>query len=312
MKKFLFKLGVFCFMFFLGYVCILPLWFKLMPYQLGKNIIYKESDVLALSLPELKTNNNYDILFLGSSHTYRGLDPRIFEKNNIKIFSMGSSAQSHEQTNILVERYLCLASPSIVAYEVYPRMFGTDGNKSAISLLASLDYRADLNTFLTENLSTKKINSFIYNQYSQKFSFLNNSKILDVSKRSYVGFGCKEKKVSNSYKSSVIEKFSWEIYDKQIKAFYKSINYINQLNIPIFLYVAPITEKLYSSAQNNNEFDSLMIATGLPYINFNKTSTLTDSIHFYDKGHLNFDGVSIFNDELIDSLIVNFPMILED
>ena len=40
------------------------------------------------------TTINIDVLVLGSSHAYRGFDPRIFKKAGIKLFNFGSSGQT--------------------------------------------------------------------------------------------------------------------------------------------------------------------------------------------------------------------------
>ena len=62
-------------------------------------------------IPEFK---NIDILFLGASNAYRGLDTRIFEKNGWKSFNLGSSSQTPLQTFILLDRYLDHLNPKVV------------------------------------------------------------------------------------------------------------------------------------------------------------------------------------------------------
>ena len=85
-------------------------------------------------ISEIKNQEDVDILFLGSSHAYRGFDTRIFLENGYKSFNLGSSAQTPTQTKVLVERYLGSLNPELVIYEVYPKTFTMDGVES------SLDY----------------------------------------------------------------------------------------------------------------------------------------------------------------------------
>jgi hypothetical protein len=72
-------------------------------------------------LEEVKNYSNIDILFIGSSHAYRGFDPRIFEKNGLKTFNLGTSAQTPLQTEILLNRYLEKLNPKMIIYDVYPK-----------------------------------------------------------------------------------------------------------------------------------------------------------------------------------------------
>lgn len=66
-------------------------------------------------------DSNVDILFLGSSHSYRGFDPRNFKDK--KTFNLGSSSQTPIQTKILLERYLDNINPKTVIYRSLSRDF---------------------------------------------------------------------------------------------------------------------------------------------------------------------------------------------
>lgn len=45
-------------------------------------------------LSEVEDIKNIDILFLGSSHTYRGFDTRIFSKYGYSTFNLGTTSQT--------------------------------------------------------------------------------------------------------------------------------------------------------------------------------------------------------------------------
>ena len=78
-------------------------------------------------LKEVKTVKNVDILFLGSSHTYRGFDTSIFHDCGYSAFNLGSSSQTPIQTLTLANRYLKQLNPKLVVLEVYPGNFTGDG-----------------------------------------------------------------------------------------------------------------------------------------------------------------------------------------
>lgn len=48
----------------------------------------------SLMFNDLRKLNNCDILFLGSSHCYRGFDPRVFKNIGYNIFNLGTSSQT--------------------------------------------------------------------------------------------------------------------------------------------------------------------------------------------------------------------------
>src|SRR5215217_8103310 len=71
-------------------------------------------------LKELDTVKNVDILFLGSSHAYRGYDVRKFNRLGYSAFNLGSSAQTPVQTELLVKTYLAQLNPKVVILDIHP------------------------------------------------------------------------------------------------------------------------------------------------------------------------------------------------
>ena len=58
---------------------------------------------------------------------------------------------------------------------------------------------------------------------------------------------------------------------------------------------------MYKSFTNNQEFNNMIKEFGA-YYNFNEKPFLNDTLHFYDKDHLNQEGVTLFNQKLIELL----------
>jgi hypothetical protein len=94
---------------------------------------------------------------------------------------------------------------------------------------------------------------------------------------------------------------TWSINDYQWQAFQECLEMLRERDIRYTLVYAPVTDSLYYSYARRAEFDSLMASCG-PYVNFNTRIALNDSLHFYDKHHLNQDGVQLFNRALIELL----------
>ena len=75
-----------------------------MPVWLNNNLIYKQrGGHLHSRLLEINKHQNVDVLFLGSSHAYRGFDTRIFKESGIASFNLGSSSQAPVQSLLLLK-----------------------------------------------------------------------------------------------------------------------------------------------------------------------------------------------------------------
>lgn len=252
---------------------------------------------------DVDTLENIDLLFLGSSLSYREYDPRIFSKNYSKSFNLGSSSQSHIQTKMLLNRYLDKLSPKTVIYEVSPSILNIDGVESAFDVLSN-----DFNDWNSIKMACEINHMAVYNCLI--FNFL---KDIDGGKKSY-----KEKRVmgSNTYVDGgfverVVTKIEapkkqgkawrdWQMRDDQLAALQHNVKLLVNTGCRVILVWNPMPNYRYKSFRNNSELDSIMISTGVEYHNLNSLPNIIDSLHFYDQTHLNQDGVEIMNKHLLE------------
>ncbi|WP_434035422.1 hypothetical protein [Formosa sp. 4Alg 33] len=252
------------------------------------------SNLLRRKLSEIENYKNVDILFLGSSHAYRGFDVRLFKKNNFTSFNLGSSSQTPIQTELILSTYLDEISPKLVVFEVYPAVFCADGAESGIDFILN-----DLKSFKSARLinNLKIYNLFIYNFFKKHIENDNSKKNNIISNPNYIKGGFLERK--NAYfKYSSYKDSKWKFKPYQIQAFKDILDFLEKNEQPYILVQAPITRSFYNSHTNNETFDSIMSERS-KYVNFNKLIKLNDSLHFYDNNHLNQKGVELFNTELI-------------
>jgi poly-D-alanine transfer protein DltD len=255
-------------------------------------------------LSEAKNYKNVDILFLGSSHSYRGFDPRIFAQHNYKTFNLGSSAQTPLQTKVLLERYIKNLNPKKVVYEVFPRSFTTDGVESSLDIIANAHNDKYSLKMAMEVNHIKTYNTLLYASIRQALNLdkaFVEPKIRE--KDQYISGGFVQKQI-HYFKPRAFKKKKIKIKDNQLDAFSEIIETLNNRNVEVILVFAPITTSKYSQYNNISTFDSIMNEYST-YYNFNKTTLLNDSLHFYDPHHLNLRGVKLFNERLIDSLDKN-------
>ena len=285
------------------YIIFILFFGQVLPQFLKPNVNYRIGSYghMYSRIKEIKKFKNIDLLFLGSSHSYRGFDTRIFEKYGCKSFNLGSSGQTPIQTEVLLDRYLDSLNPKIVVFEVSPMLFSSDGVESSLDLIAN-----DKNDLLTVTKlikwnNIKTINTAIIGFWRDYMGL--NADFIEEKKKGndyYVSGGFVEKKLK-FYKPEPIDKHEINIKDDQFEAFKNCINKIKKRNIKLILVQVPITKNLYNSYTNTQYFDDSISKYG-NYYNFNKLLNVQDTIHFSDSHHLNQLGVEFFDKEAVKLL----------
>lgn len=273
------------------------------PQEFKPNLNYRIGSYghMYTRLKEIKGNRNINCLFLGSSHSYRGFDIRIFQIRGISAFNLGSSAQTPIQTKLLLERYLDLLNPKLIIYEVYPGTFTSDGVESALDIIAN-----DKNDFrslkMALNLNNVKVyNTLLYAAIRQVFNRdAGFSEPRQKDADTYISGGFVERKMERSRHQSYPTN-EWAFNKRQFEDFEKVLSLIKRKKVDYILVYAPIPPKLYRSYTNGPVFDSIMTGYG-SYYNFNHLMSLDDSLYFYDSNHLNQRGVEVFNNKMIEIL----------
>lgn len=300
MKKFIKSIFLFIPLAMVIYVLLLYVCGSYIPQRYRFNLI----DAQGLGghtytrLQEIKNYKDVDILFLGSSHTYRGFDPRIFKNANLSSFNLGSSSQTPIQTEVLVNRYLKQINPKMVIFEVFPDIFTSDGVESSVDIIGNS--RNDRESF---RMAIKVNNVMTYNTllyyYMRNLLYPESSRTepAQTDDDTYISGGYVEKKMKY-FKHLSYPDAEWIYNQKQFVAFEKICALLKNENIPLVLVYAPVTPSLYKSYTNQKAFDEKMSNYG-DYYNFNEIIHLDDSLHFYDSHHLNQRGVEIFNEKLI-------------
>lgn len=293
---------------FIGFALVFYLFFNILwglflPL-LAKNINYRIGSYgyMHTRIQNLKAYSGIDILFLGSSHAYRGFDPRIFKANGIRVFNLGSSSQTPIQTEVLLDRYLESLKPKLVVYEVSPVNFSSDGVESAVDIIAN-----DTNDIGSIKMAlkinhVKVYNTLIYGLF-RGLLHLDSSFVEDLTKGddTYVEGGFVEKKIAHYDKSMDFPSRKMNLKQKQLRAFEKILSKLREREVAVFLVQAPVTSGFYHARSNNSDIDAYFRRIG-NYYNFNKIIELSDNQHFYDERHLNQAGVELFNAKLLEIL----------
>ena len=285
------------------YVAALFIWGSYAPEALKPNLNYRigSSGHLYSRLEEVKKVKNVDVLFIGSSHTYRGFDPRIFGEYGFSSFNLGSSAQTPIQTKVLLQRYLNQLHPKIIVFEVSPATFSIDGVESALDIIAN-----DKNDRYSAEMAFKLNNMKVYN--TLMFGAIRDGLRLNASFKeavvkgsdTYIPGGFVLRKME-FFRHQIYQKNKWKFNDKQFESFKEIVTLLKKKQIPFILVNQSITSNLYKSYSNNADFDNAMKSYA-KYYNFNEILKLDDSLHFYDSNHLNQNGVVVYDKEIAQIL----------
>ena len=288
----------------LFYVLLVILWGELFAgANLKKNILYTRegSSLLHNMLREAEEVRNVDVLILGSSHAYRGFDIRIFEREGMKTFNLGSSNQTFIQTKALLEDYLDQINPKMVIFEVYPEIFEKDGVESAVDIASNKPLNKRVLNMVRQTNNIMVINSFIYASFKDITDPLFKFKGYSSSGDDLYISGGYVRKYSNQ-KFSLPEEQNqvhWQPREDQVQAFGECLDILEQRNIEVVLVYAPIPQTTYSEYKNKDEIKTFFENTRHTFLDYNKGVDLVDTLHFYDHEHLNHAGVEIFNNHLI-------------
>ncbi len=266
----------------------------------GKNLKYRKGSIgfLHSRLQEIDTMKHVDILFLGSSHTYRGFDTRIFSRHGMRTLNLGSSAQSVLQTEVLLRRYLDRIQPATIVWEVSPASLISDGVESSLDIVSN-----DRNDLWSFQMAAKQNHITVYNTliYSLYLDVFRQNAAFTEDRRKaddlYIDGGFVQK---DPQAYQIIRRVPAEvsINAKQFLSFERCLSLIRASGSRLVMVQAPVARSLYDSYLGHKEFDAQISAYG-PYYNFNEILSLHDSTHFYDSDHLNQSGVARFNTALI-------------
>jgi len=289
------------------YPVMIFIWGVTMPSALKPNLNYCLGAYGHMNsrLKEVKEIKKVDVLIVGSSLAYRGLDTRIFSANGISSFNLGSSSQTPIQTKVLLTRYLDMLAPRKVIYVVDPDAFTSDGVESSLDVISNDKNDVNSVKMALEVNNIKVYNTFIYAFIRQKLNLdINYSEPQIKDDETYIPGGYVEKKLV-FFKKINYKNQKWDFKQKQFKAFNDAVSFIKERGVKLILVNPPITKSLYKSYENNHTFDSIMATSG-NYYDFNGKVSLDDSLNFYDQVHLNQSGVEKFDSVLILKMLKEF------
>jgi hypothetical protein len=252
---------------------------------------------------EFKPNYFYDILFIGSSRTFRGYDPLIFKEDSLSTYNLGSSNQTLRNSYILAEDLIRSKNTSTLIVDIYSYSLSDISFESSMDLVSNIPNPSTAMKIQARELDIRTTNNFLRRLFT-----LNEKPVL--KEKDAVAFGfCKK---TNKLDSALIKKIAQndiqsnpvEIIKEELDYIYKISRLCKERDIQLIFTTSP-TSVFFTEKDREKMLDIILPifeSTGDIYLDYSKKLNLDSKDYFFDEGHMNYQGVEIFNKTLIKDL----------
>ena len=237
----------------------------------------------------------YDAVVLGSSHAYRGYDPRIFEQAGVSLFNAGTSAQNAKGSLVLYNEYL-KDRADVFILDIYDPVFELEGTESNMRLIQNVPTNA-----AAFALVKQEVKMYTLNALAVRLASLNVKD--EAPNADYIKNGfCEKKGILYA-----VEPLNDSVFDANEEMFVAFETLIRQMQADgkrIVLCSHPLPLLLGLSNYHNKflaRFTPLINRLGLKYIDFTYYTEGFGRNEFADISHMNQQGVEMYNRLLLNS-----------
>ena len=246
-----------------------------------------------------KTSANYDIVIFGSSHAYRGYDPREFEKFGYNMFTLGSGFQNTMASYVLMENEFPLHDSSVIILDLFDKTFEGDGVGCYTRWIENASYDKTAFEMVWRQPDLRTMNSFACRMFS---------------KGTAVEVPDEEGYLTNGYcpKLDTLKAPPAEMDTTAIRFNDDFLDYLDAFiaracaDHHMVILVSHPQPKSQSFQVYHDKFRAFISPVlqkyNLPYLDYNSEHDLNTLQHFADVNHLNQSGVTLFNHQLLTEL----------
>ncbi len=291
---------IFSGIFLLSYCFSLLLIGRNMNLSFGSQFYYPEGGAghSQLRFEEAASQKEVDLLFIGSSHAYRNYDPRIFNKNQLRSFNLGSTAQTPIQTLQILQSLGEDLSPKYLIIDFFLPLFYNEGIESSIDLLANTNFYPNR---LEEHGDMKWYNAVLFRSLSKNILNLKSKQCpANIGSDHYITGGYVESHQTFDSKHE-IPKSTGKLNPKQIQAFTSILEWADERKIKWIIVQSPILDLTNTHTYKTLPKEIQSLFPKKKFIN-GQLAFEAQSEFFIDADHLNPCGVKTFNTWLLDTL----------
>lgn len=242
---------------------------------------------------------HFDAIILGSSHAYRGYDPRIFKEKGYSCFNLGSSAQTPMHTYRIMREVLDHRNTGLVIFDCYDIVMENDPLEATADLSMNVPWTRAATAMALEQRDPRGLLML-----TVRALLAGEGPVYSDS--TYRPGGYCEKRDSLRYPVWYRHPDAWKPREGMEKYFTRILDRCKELDIPVVLvsHPSPLTANEVKHRTFSKWVHSVADPRGVPYIDlaFHHGLPINDHDHFYDHNHLNLAGVRIFNEHLIHLL----------
>jgi len=245
-----------------------------------------------------------DVVVFGSSHAYRGFDPRLFAAAGYRLMNLGSTNQTPLNSRFLAERYLPRLKPRLVLFEIYYATLAGDGLESSRDLVVNTPWSWEMQrmAFATRNLGAM--------EYTAAKGLGMVGDLTGVAQRPIAG----ERYVPGGYCEaggpretlSPRKPFTVELLPRQLVYLAEATKVAQSMGARVVWVTHPLPrdhrQALTNYEQLHGRIATTAVEAGVPYWNFDGQLGLDPLAHFTDFHHLDAEGVRLFDEALIARL----------
>jgi hypothetical protein len=259
---------------------------------------------------DIDNASNIDILFLGSSHTYRGFDPRIFASHGYTSFNMGSTSQTPLNTYYLLKKYFRQLHPKLVVLEVYPLLLSKDGIESFYDLVTNSPISYEMTEMALALKNPHAVHILVKNGLERLRTPLLTINQNEIPNENYIPGGYCETKLTKNKSEFLKERTTVAVSETQLTYLIKIIHLLDKSQIKLVIVTQPLPREYCETISNYNDITNKISLLAkdhqVLYIDYNnKKVDFNTNTDFYDKDHLTSAGVIKYNKLLINDLIAN-------
>lgn len=237
----------------------------------------------------------YDAIVLGSSHAYRGYDPRIFEQSGISLFNAGTSAQNAKGSFVLYNEYLRNRS-DVFVLDIYDPVFELEGTESNMRLIQNVPTDKAAMRLVAQEFKMYTVNALAVRMAS--FNPIDEAPNSDYIKNGF----CEKKGILYA-----VEPLNDSVFDANEEMFVAFEKMVKQMQadgkrIVLCSHPLPASPGLHNYHDKFlSRFNPLIERLGVPYIDFTYYTEGFGINEFADISHMNQQGVELYNRLLMNS-----------
>ncbi|WP_242916135.1 DUF1574 family protein [Pontibacter liquoris] len=265
-----------------------------------------------LRLNEAEKASDVDILFVGSSQVNRGFDVRIFEKNGLKAFNLGTSAQTLFNSYYLLKEYLPTSKPKHVVLDLYWGVAKNDGVEPSIDILSNSDFDESTLEMVLDLKNGTVFGSLAANAILRLRTPIYQVKQKEFRDSEYISGGfTKSLATNNKLDAEDLQKMKpleANMNDFQLEYLKKIIALCKSSNTKLIFVLTPVTKEYKRKVTNYNSYTNKIARIAkenkIPFLDYNQREelSLVSSEDFSDRNHLAQSGAEKFDSLFIKDL----------